>query len=381
MPWLLPQPADHTLSACFRYDKALSITSNRQSIILTWSFLRKCESLLNYLSRGIVDNSLQPPQCCLPANIFHSAHLTAVFPDSFFADEPTDISHALLSASQYAADAFDRVTSAIRDKAPLFLDDLLRLYDAEMAHRAAFDDWKREDNQLLIAKSKYALEQFYPSMNNVPYEVVVSEAPHIESLAASSSRLIHSVYSVATSVRDVIYLIQFARDQYIAKRAAELAQPQLVRRADLGAGASLDFLLSKSNFTIDAIIDRATPSIITDGIFHLELGLGDSDPALPQTGTPDFDTLLKTVAGGVLTCYANTTVPAAPDMFSVMVLMNLVRILKKHPSLMAWTREFYEEIQNVHLKEIREYRGHPSAARSEMVLDAAVGPCPSPRDD
>lgn len=344
-----------------RYDRGVRIVCSHRSYVLTWGFLRKCDKLAGYLSRGTVDDEAdsQPsPTDDYHAKVFLTAHVTAVFPERFFAQPLSGLSQDLLTASRYAADAFDRVASAVRSKSSLFIEDLERLCSAERDHRAAFEAWRDESKQSVIAKSQFALSHFYPSMRDVPYEVLVSANPNIESLSASAARFIYVVYGAA-SVDGVVHLIRVARDDYNAKRAAPQQAP-LGPSGDLIAAADLLFQnaeqsaaqgsrFSGSDFSIDAIVERATPSAHEEGIFHLELGQDEPDHPMPPRGSQDFDTLTKTVAGGLITCYANTTIPTAPDTFSVMVLMNLVRNLKKYPSLMPWAREYYDKIRSDHI--------------------------------
>ena len=311
--------------------------------------------------------------------ILHTAYFVAVYPCAFFKAE-TLCAKRFYASACHAAKQLDRIALAVVTKTPLSLQDLHGLFYALRSLLDAFTNWRAEDKTEDIATdAQRTLGSCITIVDSLSHDEIVNGSPRVSAMCIEITKLVNDVYDSTepASVCRLMALVNETREKFPTKSF----QP---------------WGFTRSCFTIDAIINRATPPI-EDGVFHIDL----EDDTATKSVRP---TTQLAIQGALIYCYAVTagrtadpptdisgtpeliaainysTIRRAPDSLSIMMLNHTVRELKKYPSITPWAREFYEQIQDQHIEEIREDRAGDAYMEHNSLIGANIAPpCTTPR--
>lgn len=317
-------------------------------------FLKYIRKFLNHLDPAKADDY---PISDYEVKILHLAYFVAVYPDALVKSQ-TLRSRRFLGEACHAAAEFDRVALSVVSKIPLSLDDLHGLFAALRSNLDAYTYWRAEDNlDTLATDTQRVLGSFTPTVDSLSHEEIIEGSLRVSAMCIKISYLVNEVYESATtpSMGMLMAFITETREKYPQKTFPPIGY-------------------TRSSFSIDAIIERATPPI-EDGVFHIDLE-GDCaiDSLSPLT--------LAAIKGELVFCYAVTVIRGAQDSVAIMMLNEIARELRKNPSIVPWAREFYEQVRNDHFDEIRRDRANTDDEHmhhSSIIGADIAPPCSTPR--
>ena len=267
-------------------------------------------------------------------------------------------SRRFLGEACHAAAEFDRVAFSVVSKIPLSLGDLHGLFAALRSNLDAYTCWRAEDNlNNLATDTQRVLGSFTPTVDSLSHEEIIEGSLRVSTMCIKISYLVNEVYESAMtpSMGRLMAFITETREQYPQKTFAPIGY-------------------TRSSFSIDAIIDRATPPI-EDGVFHIDL---EGDRAIDSLNP----LTLAAIKGALVFCYAVTVIRGAQDSIAIMMLNEISRELRKNPSIVPWAREFYEQVRNDHFDEIRQDRSNTDDEHMQhtSLIGADIAPpCSTPR--
>ena len=315
-------------------------------------FITYLRRFLNHLDQDSASSALVEDY---EVRILHLAYFVTVYATAFFKEE-TLLARRFHAEACHAAAEFDRITLAVITKSPLSLGDLHGLFAALKSNHAAYSDWLTEANsEKLATDTQRILGAFIQVIESLPHDEIIEGSLRVSSTCTKISFIVNGVYdsTLTPSMCRLMTFIADTREKFPSKSFPPMGY-------------------TKSSFAIDAIIDRATPPI-EDGVFHIDL---EGDHAMDSVKCLK----LVEIQGSLIFCYAITVTRGAPDSLAIMMLNHTSRELRKHPSLVQWARDFYEQIQNEHFEEIRQDRANDEHMKHNSIIGADIAPpCSTPR--